>query len=137
MKVLIDTNVLISAALNPAGNAAKAFFKATESPYESVLCDYCVDEFKRIVRNKLSKYISDVDTFLATALVTAQVITTAPDDESVFEEAEIRDPKDQPIIRATVNAKVDIILTGDKDFLESGIKKPRMLSPTEFLKLKK
>lgn len=31
-------------------------------------------------------------------------------------------------------AKADVILTGDKDFLESGLKKPRVLTPAEFVK---
>jgi len=136
MKVLIDTNVLISAALNPNGKAAQAYFKATESPYESVICDYCIDEFKRIVRIKMLKHTTAFNAFLATALITAQIITAPPDNERVPLESDIRDSKDQPIIRAAIRAKVDIILTGDKDFLESGIKKPKMVSPAEFLALK-
>ena len=134
MKVLVDTNVLLSAALNPNGTAARAYFKATELPYECVLCDYCIDEFKRGVRNKLSKYIADFDSFLATALITAKVIY-APLDEGTTGEELIRDMKDQPIIMAAMNNKIDIILTGDKDFLASGIQKPMMISPTDFLKL--
>ena len=30
-------------------------------------------------------------------------------------------------------AKADILLTGDKDFLESGIKHPKILTPAELL----
>ena len=132
MKVLVDTNVLISAALNPDGTAAKAYFKATELPYECVLCDYCIDEFKRVVRNKLSKYVANVDSFLATALIAAKVIYAPSDDEMIGEEL-IRDLKDQPIVMAAINNKIDIILAGDRDFLASGIKKPMMISPTDFL----
>jgi len=40
MKVMIDTNIIISAALSPNGNAAKAFMKAVLPPYEPVVCDY-------------------------------------------------------------------------------------------------
>jgi putative PIN family toxin of toxin-antitoxin system len=137
MRVLIDTNILISAALNPQGSAAKAYFKATESPYEPVLCDYCIDEFKRVIRNKLPKLIKEADSFLAVVLLTAQIISTPPDSQKVAEEALIRDINDMPIIRAAVLDKVDIILTGDKDFLESGIKNPRIVAPAEFLTLEK
>lgn len=41
---------------------------------------------------------------------------------------------DRPILRAAINAKADIILTGDKDFLESGIENPKILTASEFLK---
>ena len=33
MKVMIDTNIIISAAISPKGNAAKAFMKAVMPPY--------------------------------------------------------------------------------------------------------
>lgn len=29
--------------------------------------------------------------------------------------------------------KADILLTGDKDFLESGVKNPAIMTPTEFI----
>ena len=34
MKIMIDTNVLISAALFPKGHAAEALYKALVSPYQ-------------------------------------------------------------------------------------------------------
>ena len=50
-------------------------------------------------------------------------------------ETQIRDVNDRPILRAAIHANVDILLTGDKDFLESGIKTPLILTPAEFLKI--
>ena len=52
MKVMIDTNVIISAALFPNGRAAEAFFKAMMPPYEPIVCDYIVDELHRKFREK-------------------------------------------------------------------------------------
>jgi len=48
-------------------------------------------------------------------------------------ETQIRDVKDRPILRAAIEAKADVLLTGDKDFLESGVKKPAIMTPAEFL----
>lgn len=48
-------------------------------------------------------------------------------------ESKIRDVMDRPILRAAINAHVDIIITGDKDFLESGIENPQILTAAEFL----
>ena len=48
-------------------------------------------------------------------------------------ETQIRDVKDRPILRAAIEAKADVLLTGDKDFLESGVKKPAIMTPVEFL----
>ena len=38
------------------------------------------------------------------------------------------------ILRAAIEAKADVLLTGDKDFLESGVKSPAIMTPAEFLK---
>jgi hypothetical protein len=45
MKALIDTNILVSAALFPAGVPAQAFFKAVGPPNKAVVCDYSVVNF--------------------------------------------------------------------------------------------
>ena len=55
-----------------------------------------------------------------------------PDSEAETESL-IRDLKDRPILRAAVCAGVDLLLTGDKDFLESSVKTPRIISVPEFL----
>ena len=47
----------------------------------------------------------------------------------------IRDKKDRPILRAALEAGADIFLTGDKDFLESSVKDPRIISVPDFLEM--
>ena len=50
-------------------------------------------------------------------------------------ENNIRDPKDRPILRAALNEHADLFLTGDKDFLESSIDDPRIVSVGTFLEM--
>ena len=45
----------------------------------------------------------------------------------------IRDRKDRPILRAALDEGADPFLTGDKDFLESAVTDPRILSVAQFL----
>ena len=45
----------------------------------------------------------------------------------------IRDMKDQPILNAAITSNVDIIITGDKDFLSLDIKRPKCMTAAEFL----
>ena len=59
---------------------------------------------------------------MSLALLTLEVVPT-PIEEHSFEE-KIRDVNDRPILRAAIHAKADILLTGDKDFLESGLQSP-------------
>ena len=45
----------------------------------------------------------------------------------------IRDAKDQPILNAAIVSDVDIILTGDKDFLSLEMEHPRCMTVAQFL----
>jgi len=38
-------------------------------------------------------------------------------------------------LRCAINENVDVILTGDRDFLESVITNPKILTPREFIEL--
>ena len=44
MRVMIDTNIIISAALFPNGRTAQAFRKALVYPFRALICDYVVEE---------------------------------------------------------------------------------------------
>ena len=47
----------------------------------------------------------------------------------------IRDKKDRPILRAALDAGADLFLTGDRDFQESAVTDPRILSVAQFLEI--
>lgn len=132
MKIMIDTNVIISAALFPNGNTAKAFFKAMMPPYEPIVCDYIVDELHRKFQEKFPEKQTELEAFLFQALSFIEVVKTPED--AVEAESKVRDVKDRPILRAALDAHADLFLTGDKDFLESSITDPRITGVAEFLK---
>lgn len=73
-----------------------------------------------------------MDKFLSAALLTLELIPV-PTDENVSE-TQIRDVNDRPILRAAIEAKADVLLTGDRDFFESGAKNPAIMTPAEFLR---
>ena len=133
MKVMIDTNILISGALNPNGFVAQSLYKAMVAPYEPVVCDYIVDELHRKFQEKFPDDVVQLEAFLYNALQTIEVVQT-PSEEIESEKA-IRDIKDRPILRAAQVSNVDYLLTGDKDFLESGIDNPKIVKPSEFMEL--
>ena len=133
MKVMIDTNIIISAALFPNGRAAQAFEKALCPPYQPLICDYIVDELHRKFRTKFPDRVTELEAFLFNALPYLHVVKT-PVEETRMENA-IRDPKDRPILRAALDAHADLLLTGDKDFLESAVVNPKIVSVADFLDL--
>ena len=131
MKVLIDTNILISAALNPSGTPYAAFEKAVTYPNRGVICEQNIDELRRIFNRKFPNRIPALETFLSYALLTVDIVPI-PDEEH-SSEALIRDVMDRPILRAALSANVDILLTGDKDFLESSVIRPKIMTAAEFI----
>lgn len=134
MKVLIDTNVLISTVLYPFSIPNQAYDKAITFPNHGIICEQNVDELKRIFNKKFPSKIDALNRFLSDALLSLEIVSIPV--EETNDEDKIRDIKDRPILRAALKENVDVLLTGDKDFLESKIDKPLMLTPSEFLKLK-
>ena len=131
MKIFIDTNVLISSAVFPNSTPYKAFYKAVTEPNTAYICDQNIDALKRIFSKNFSNKAHALDTFLS-IIMTSVTIVKVPAEE-VEAERKIRDEKDRPIFRAAVMTGADVILTGDKDFLEAGIVVPRIMSPSEFI----
>ena len=79
----------------------------------------------------LPKHTTELEAFLYHAL---QVIRTVPTpEEELSEEGKIRDLKDRPILRAARAAHANMLLTGDLDFLESGITDPEIISASDFI----
>lgn len=132
MRILIDTNVLISAILNPEGTPFQAYLKAVSFPNHALICDQNIEELKRIFNKKFPKRIDALNRFLSIALLSIEIVQIPTDEND--SETLVRDAADRPILRAAINANADILLTGDKDFLESGIDHPQILTPAQFLK---
>lgn len=133
MRVLIDTNILISAALSSKDTPYQAFIKAVTYPNHGMVCEQNIDELRRIFNRKFPQKIHALETFLSLALMTLELVPT-PVEEHVSE-SKVRDVNDRPILRAAIHAKADILLTGDKDFLESGLATPQILTAADFVNL--
>lgn len=109
--------------------------KAVSPPHSAVVCDYSIDEMRRVYNRKFPSRISDFEQFISGLALSVEIISVPVGEESVEGEKFIRDLNDGPIFRAAVAAGVNGIITGDKDFLESGIKSPKMISSAEFLRM--
>lgn len=133
MKVLIDTNILISAALSRTGTPYQAFVKAVTYPNHGMVCDQNIDEMRRIFNRKFPAKIPAFESFLSLALLTLEIVPTPTIEQE--QESKIRDVKDRPILRAAIHANADVVLTGDKDFLESSIDHPKAVTAAEFMEL--
>ena len=125
MKIMTDTNILFSALLFPKSKPAEALFHIIEH-HSLVLCDYIISELQNIVSRKRPDLLADIDVLMAKL---PYDLITAPLEPSKL----ISDLKDYPIINAAIVADVDIIINGDRHFLDLEMEYPKPMSVAEFL----
>ena len=131
IRVMLDTNILFSAMYSLSGKPFAAFSKASNMPYRLILCDQILDELRRNFNLKFPEKIPVVEKFLS--ILQYDLITIMTDDAVVLDESKIRDITDRPILRAARKANIDIFVTGDRDFLESTITNPQIMTAAEFV----
>lgn len=102
MKILVDTNILISAILFPDSKPAKALLKVSEK-HKMVLCEQNLSEFREVIKRKAPEYLSDAEVFLSE--LSYELLPA-----SYQSGMRIRDPKDQPILNAAILANVDLLI---------------------------
>jgi predicted nucleic acid-binding protein len=125
MKVLADTNILISALICPHSKPAAALLHAARY-HELVLCDRNIFELRDVLGRKAPHALADVEVFLAEL---AYDFVPAPE----YPQKLISDPKDQPILNAAIVADVDIVISGDKHFLKLDMEHPRVMTAAQYL----
>lgn len=128
MRIMIDTNILISALLFPS-ERMDGLMRKIMVEHQLVLSSYVIDELLNVTRRKFKSKLQVVDTLLS-QLPYELVYTPQQPAPGLFE---IRDAKDYPVLYSAITEDVDIFITGDKDFEDVVIEKPEILSPTEFM----
>ena len=133
MRVLIDTNILISAILSKGGVPYRAIKKAADPPHQALICEYSLEELRRVFNRKFPHKIHAFERFIATALPMVEFVSVPETPHE--DELKIRDENDRPIFRAAIHAKADILLSGDKDFTDSSVTSPKIMTPAQFVQM--
>ena len=121
MRIMLDTNILIS-VFAVGGKVRETFNLLMTTNFKIYITEYVDAEFRRIVdkkfRQKSESIISKYE---------SNNFEIYPSTNEIL--GNLRDEKDIPVLSDAIFHKVDILLTGDKDFLESGIENPVIMSP--------
>ncbi len=125
MRIFIDTNVLISAFVF-GGTSGILMEKLLMSSHELLVSEYIDEEFKQKLFQKWPKKAEFAYDLYRTLPI--HLCRSSSQMEGV-----LRDPKDIPVLSDALYNGADVILTGDKDFLEAQLEKPLVLSPTLLL----
>lgn len=128
MRVMLDTNILISMIIFPS----QIFLQMLDMiarHHKLVFSSYVLDELSDVVARKFPTRENAIKKFLE-AIPYEKFVTPQDMDFSVFE---IRDAKDYPVLYSAIAAKVDVLITGDKDILTVGIDSPEIMTAREFV----
>lgn len=128
MRIMLDTNILVSLLLFP-NQRMNHMMEAIFSSHKLVLSSFVVEELKAVVRRKFPAKAAVVDDLLA-KMSFDLVYTPEQINEKLFR---IRDEKDYPVLYTAMIEDVDILITGDKDFAEIEVERPEILTPAEFM----
>lgn len=110
LRVILDTNIYISAALSPEGSSARVWALARRRRFKLLTSPYIINEIGKILR-RLGREERDIIKQLKEITHIADIVQPTTPIRIV------RDPKDDAIIEAAVDGKADMIVSLDKDLL--------------------
>jgi len=129
MRVMIDTNIFISAILFPESLPSNLVEKVL-GKHNLVLCSQIREEIHEVFNRKFDQKIKNLEKFLSH--LSYELVYT-PLKINKKEYPKIRDKKDLPILVSAIMADVDCFVTGDKDFFDLEIERPEIISAREFI----
>lgn len=129
MRILIDTNIALSAILWPNGRTADVLKFAVSNEFTICLCTFSIDEMRLVVKRKFPGKMPILEQFLSE--FSYELLLTP----SVLPEGlpSMRDMNDLPILASAIVGDVDILLTGDKDFDAVDVERPAIMTPAKFM----
>jgi len=128
---MLDTNVLVSAALFPSAHM-KRFLDHIILNSHIILCSYVLDELYDVVRRKFPNKRREIELFLFKFPFT---LVHTPEINLLEMDITIDDEDDFPVIMSAIIFDVDILITGDKHFGDVDIDRPTILTPGEYMKM--
>jgi putative PIN family toxin of toxin-antitoxin system len=125
---MLDTNVLISAALFP-NEKMDHLIDSVTTHHDLILSNVIIKEFIEVAAYEKFDKIKEAKRYLQGLSYVA--FNSPPNVE--IEGLYIRDKDDYPVLFAAIKSDVDIFITGDKDFTSLKIERPEILTPQKFM----
>lgn len=129
MRVILDTNVLISAIFF-SGPPSRILAAWMDERFELVVSEEILDEYRTVARRIGNKYRTvEIESVLDRIVVHALLVLSAP----IPHEA-CSDPDDLKFLACAVASGAEIVVSGDRALLRaSGFEGVEVLTPRQFL----
>jgi uncharacterized protein len=135
MRLVLDTNVLVSGLLYPGGPPSRLVKAWRAGAFDLVISDFVIDELTRIwahLASRLNASPNDLADFIDTIGVRAELLRIDAAMLAQASTAGLRDPDDLPVLALLIGSGADYLITGDKDLLALAGAYP-ILSPADLV----
>ncbi|MBO3463906.1 putative toxin-antitoxin system toxin component, PIN family [Aetokthonos hydrillicola Thurmond2011] len=131
MKIIVDTNVLVSAVLKGREPRAVVQFIIDNTTCDWIVSEEILAEYKEVLSRSKFKLTSEI------RLQWLEILDTVTTLIEVNEEIDfLRDKKDAKFLACAVAAEADFLITGDSDFNEArSLVKTTIISVSLFKRL--
>lgn len=128
MLIVLDSNVIVSALLNPFGKPASVLGLVLDEKIAIGLDPRILDEYREVLSRPRFKFDQSASTTLVNYLeeIAINVIATPSG-------MKLRDPDDLPFLEVTLSAEADFLVTGNAGHFPGLIGKARTVSPAQFM----
>lgn len=135
MRVVLDTNVLVSAALIAGGQEARILRAWRAGTFELVVSPAILEEIGRVLteaRIRRRRWMTDDEVAMLLECL-AQESVVVPGGARIQVS---RDPTDDKFLAAAIEGRADYVVTGDRDLLDLGLYRGvRTIRPAPFAQL--
>ena len=131
MRVVLDTNVFVSAAIQSGASHRIVQHLIRENSDELIICDEILSEIRDVLfsRSRLRKWIS-LDDAKRYVEMLQQHFNFVPDPAVII--ALSRDSDDDYILALAQRERADYVVSGDKDLLVLHVPEFSILTPAKF-----
>jgi len=128
LKVVFDTNILVSTLVFPGGRAEAALLRIIEEHDQLLLSKPILDELLGVLARKFSR---DAEELARTAVILSELALTVRPRQKL---RVVKDDPDNRVLECALAGRADAIVTGDSALLELGeFRSVRVISPREYL----
>ena len=121
MRLVLDTNVLVSGLLFPGGPPSRLVKAWRAGAFDLVISDFVIDELTRTwahLAPRLKATPDDLADFIDTIGVRAELLRINAAMLARAGTAGLRDANDLPVLALLIGSGADHLITGDKDLLD-------------------
>jgi uncharacterized protein len=137
MRVVVDTNVIISRFVTPGGSVARIYDQWQQHAFELIVSEPIIAEYRRVLAYRHVRTIhgmtdDDIASVAGEIRNLAVVVAPAPLPSIVIRD----DPKDDIFLACALAGAADLIVSGDRHLLRLGdFEGVPILAPAAFLAL--